>query len=420
MKGAAVALVVLLAWLATACAGDDGGVEPVATSSCAEVLYEGEGEPDVIVVSDLPRGGVGKETIELMIDAIEFSLREHKFRAGELRVGYQSCNDTIGEQPYDPSLCGRNARAYVATEDVVGIVGPWNSGCAERQIPIVSTREAGPLAMISPSNTFVGLTRGAYARSLYPDDVRSYVRIVTHDLGQGSAAAHLAKRLGARRVAVMHQRGFDEEYVRGLTTAFLAAARALKLEAVSFDWRREESYTELAASVAAARPDVVYVAGLTQENANTLVEDLRAALPRSVELVGPDSFAADDIAQELGPAGEGMLVTVPGIPPELLPPAGQRFIKEFGRPALVLPGQLGAPEAAQATEVLLEAIARSDGTRASVVEQLFATKVENGILGSFSFDRFGDIDPAPVGVYRLADGKVVGHNVVRAPLGTRD
>jgi hypothetical protein len=76
------------------------------------------------------------------------------------------------------------------------------------------------------------------------------------------------------------------------------------------------------------------------------------------------------------------------------------------------------PEAAQSAEVLLDAIGRSDGTRASVVEELFATKVENGILGSFSFDRFGDIDPAPVGIYRFRGGKIVGEGVVRAPLGS--
>jgi branched-chain amino acid transport system substrate-binding protein len=410
-----VALLVLLAGLGTACAGGDGGVEPVATRSCAEILYEGEGEPDVLVVSDLPRGGVGKETIELMIEAIEFTLRKRDFRAGELRVGYQSCNDTVGDEPYDPSLCRRNANAYVATESVVGVIGPWNSGCAEGQIPIVSRREAGPLAMISPSNTFLGLTRTAYAQSLYPDGVRSYMRIVTHDVGQGIAAAHLAKRLGARRVAVVHQ-NLGDPYVRGLTTSFLAAARDQRLDTVSFDWRPQKSYTKLAASVAAARPDVVYLAGLTQLNANTLVEDLRAALPQRVELVGPDSFAAADIAQELGQTGEGMFVTVPGIPPDLLPPAGKRFVREFGGRANIEPVALGAPEAAQSTEVLLDAIARSDGTRASVVEQLFATKVENGILGSFSFDRFGDIDPAPVGVYRFTNGKIVGDSVVRAPL----
>ena len=60
---------------------------------------------------------------------------------------------------------------------------------------------AGPLAMISPSNTDDGLTRGPSALSLYPDGVRSYARVVTHDLAQGAAAAHIARRLGARRVA---------------------------------------------------------------------------------------------------------------------------------------------------------------------------------------------------------------------------
>jgi hypothetical protein len=66
--------------------------------------------------------------------------------------------------------------------------------------------------------------------------------------------------------------------------------------------------------------------------------------------------------------------------------------------------------------VLLDAIGRSDGTRASVVEELFATKVRDGILGTFHFDRFGDIDPAPVGVYRFEKRKILVEGVVRAPL----
>jgi ABC-type branched-subunit amino acid transport system substrate-binding protein len=44
----------------------------------------------------------------------------------------------------------------------------------------------------------------------------------------------------------------------------------------------------------------------------------------------------------------------------------------------------------QATAVLLEAIAASDGTRASVTTNLFRTRVSNGMLGSFEFDENGD------------------------------
>ena len=410
----AAVLVVLLAGVAAACAGDDASVEPVASRQCAPLLYEGEGEPDVVVVSDLPRRGIGAETTELMVRAIEFVLRKREFRAGELRVGYQSCNDTVGDEPFDPSLCRRNAEAYADNEDVLGIVGPWNSACAVEQIPIVSRRAAGPLAMISPSNTYEGLTRGT-ASELYPDGVRSYARVVALNSAQGAASAQLAKDLGARRAVVLHQ-DLRDDYVRTLAEEFDTTARTLGLETVRFPWPVRTSYSELAASVAAARPDVVYLAGLTQANAKTLVEDLRAALPPGVELIAPDGFAYSHVAQGLGAAGEGMLVTGTSVPSELLPPAGERFVREFGHD-VGEPGFLGAPEAAQATDVLLDAIARSDGTRASVVEELFATKVENGILGSFSFDRLGDIVPAPIGVYRFENGEIVAHDVVRTPGG---
>ena len=58
--------------------------------------------------------------------------------------------------------------------------------------------------------------------------------------------------------------------------------------------------------------------------------------------------------------------------------------------------------AAQATEVLLDAIARSDGTRASVVDQLFQTRIADGLLGSFGFDENGDISESPVTILRVA------------------
>ena len=422
MRAAAAALLPLLVATAVVagCGGDgDGGVKPVAMTSCAELLYEGEGDPDLVVVSDLPLRGEAAKTTQLMVDAMKFVLRRRDFRAGDHRVGFQSCNQTVGDD-LDEAMCRRNAQTYVETKDVVGIIGPFNSGCARIQIPIVSRVEAGPLAMISPSNTAAELTRNIpgveSGDALYPDGVRSYARIVTHDEAQGAAAAYYAVRSGARRAAILDQRGVDDPYVRGLTIPFVKAAEELGLQTTRFEWERQESYRGLAASVATARADVVYLVGFTELNAKRLVADLRAALP-SVKLVAPDSFAAEGIAREFGSVGGGLRVTVPGIPPEELPPGGQTFVRDFGKPASrVQVGGIGAPEAAQATEVLLDAIARSDGTRASVVEELFQTKVEGGILGSFSFDRFGDIVPAPVSLYRFERGEIVVDGVIRVPL----
>jgi branched-chain amino acid transport system substrate-binding protein len=417
VKAAAAALLLVTALLA-ACGGKAHDARPVAASSCTRLLYEGDGRPDLVVVSDFPLRGVGAVTTRLMVEAVEFVLRRHKFRAGKHRVGFQSCNDTVGDEPFDELLCRQNARAYVSAADVVAIIGPWNSGCAYHQIPIVSRRGAGPLAMVSPTNTFLGLTRTVAGEpsgaALYPDGVRSYFRLVTHDYAQGISAALLAARLDARRVFVIHQK-LSDGYVRGLTESFLRAAPGRGLKTVQFEWALRSSYSRLAREVAAARPDAVYIVGVTQGNAKALVEDLRAELGGRIPFIAPDSFAATDIARALGKAGEGMYVTVPGIPPPELPAAGKRFLRAFGHPE-VEAITLWAPEAAQATEVVLAAIARSDGSRASVVDELFATKVDNGILGSFAFDRFGDIVPAPVGIYRLRNGDVVAEDVIRAPL----
>jgi len=55
--------------------------------------------------------------------------------------------------------------------------------------------------------------------------------------------------------------------------------------------------------------------------------------------------------------------------------------------------------------VLLQAIARSDGTRASVTRELRRVQVEDGILGSFQFDRNGDMTPASFTIFRITGGQ---------------
>jgi hypothetical protein len=69
---------------------------------------------------------------------------------------------------------------------------------------------------------------------------------------------------------------------------------------------------------------------------------------------------------------------------------------------------------------MLDAIARSDGTRASVTTELMATRVRNGILGSFRFDRNGDTTTQKVTILRPTQaggarklGGVEGSVVVR-------
>jgi ABC-type branched-subunit amino acid transport system substrate-binding protein len=55
-------------------------------------------------------------------------------------------------------------------------------------------------------------------------------------------------------------------------------------------------------------------------------------------------------------------------------------------------------------EILLDAIARSDGSRASVTREVFRIRVEDGILGDIRFDRNGDPMSAPFTFLRIVGG----------------
>jgi ABC-type branched-subunit amino acid transport system substrate-binding protein len=74
---------------------------------------------------------------------------------------------------------------------------------------------------------------------------------------------------------------------------------------------------------------------------------------------------------------------------------------------------------AQATEVLLDAIAASDGTRASVTRHLLSTRVKDGILGSFEFDANGDTTAGGVTMYRIEQGKPRVLSVITPPKSLR-
>jgi hypothetical protein len=48
---------------------------------------------------------------------------------------------------------------------------------------------------------------------------------------------------------------------------------------------------------------------------------------------------------------------------------------------------------------MLDAIAKSDGSRGAVTNQLFQTNITDGILGTFSINQDGDTTANPVTVY---------------------
>jgi branched-chain amino acid transport system substrate-binding protein len=358
-----------------------------------------------------------------MVDATRYVLERRNFRAGRYRVGYRSCdNATAQAGGTDVFRCFSNAQAYARTPDVLGVIGSFFSFCSGVQIPIANQAAGGPLAMISPSNTVRGLTRpwggmrpGELA-ALYPTGQRNYARIAAADHLAPVALAETAQQLGATRVFVLRDGGDSD------TAAYAAdmsrRARELGLEvAGSGTWDpTARRFTATAERVADARPQAVLMTGAAPPQQGALIRDLREAVGPDVDLIASDGFADfASLISTAGKAAEGMYVGNYGVPNSELPAAGRKFLEDLERSGKGERGEdFTAVYGAQATEILLDAIARSDGTRASVSRELLRTRVENGILGDIRFDRYGDPVEAPVTIYRVEDQEPVVDRVVMA------
>src|SRR5207244_2127219 len=141
-----------------------------------------------------------------MTEAIKFVLKQHNFKAGKYKVGYQSCDDATAQAgKWASEKCSANANAYAQNKSVVGVIGTFNSGCAEIVIPVLNRAAGGPVGMVSPANTYVGLTHGGPGTAAgepdkyYPTGKRNYIRIVAAVAGPQRAAARTGRVRPDRR-----------------------------------------------------------------------------------------------------------------------------------------------------------------------------------------------------------------------------
>jgi branched-chain amino acid transport system substrate-binding protein len=394
-------------------AASGAGVRGLPASRCSPVEFQGDGQPRFVIASDLPFQGQSgfAETLQ-MSDAIRFVLAQQQFRAGPYTVGYQACDVSIAATgSYDVGKCRANAQAYAANPVVIGVVGGYNSGCVQPQLAVLAGARGGPLAMIGTASTYIGLTRAGPGTArgepqiYYPDGKRSFVRLVAADDLQGAANALLAKRLGVTRLFLLHD---GDPYGFGIAANVRRAATKLGIPIAGFErWNpRARTYAALARRVRRAGADGVFIGGSVDvSNGAALVKDLRSTLGERFHILAPDGFTPiASFVRRTGPAAEGTTVSITSAPPERLSGKGARFVAEFEN-AIGRPVEVYSVAAAQATEVLLDAIASSDGSRASVTSNVFKTKVTKGILGSFSFDRNGDTTAGAVTIYRIVGGK---------------
>ena len=148
------------------------------------------GSNNLTIYSSLPLQGDSRPQSEAVVNGEKMALEEHGGKVGNYAVKYVSLDDsTAATGKWEPGATSSDARKAAQDKSTIAYLGEFNSGASAISIPILN--EAGIL-QISPSNTYVGLTRSEGADKgepdkYYPSGKRTFGRVVPADHIQAAA-----------------------------------------------------------------------------------------------------------------------------------------------------------------------------------------------------------------------------------------
>jgi branched-chain amino acid transport system substrate-binding protein len=393
----------------TAAATTAAATTAAATTAAGATTAAASGSGVIRIYSSLPLTGSSKAQVDTVVNAMKAAVTD--FTGGTNKIGnytidYVSLDDaTAAKGQWDADQEKANANTADNDPDAMVYLGTYNSGAAAVSIPLLNN--AG-MVMISPANTYTGLTRAAAGITAagepdiyYPTKVRNYFRVVTADDLQGAAAVDFIKSLNAKKVYVIDD---SQSYGKGLADALVLYCKTGGLDCstrASINGK-ESDYKSLATQIKSANPDMIYFGGITQQQAGKLVADIRNAGIKA-PFMGGDGIYENAFIKDGGAAAEGVYVTGAGVTPDKLPQKGQDFLKAYQ-------AKYGAVEnytiyGYEAMSVALNAI-KTAGTkdRKAILAAVAGTKDFQGVLGTWSFTPNGDTTLTDYRVEQVTDG----------------
>ncbi|MGO4941256.1 ABC transporter substrate-binding protein [Ruoffia tabacinasalis] len=284
----------------------------------------------------------------------------------------------------------------LASEDVVGIVGPATTGDSNAQIPVI--QEAAVPAIL-PAATGNGMTLDDNG------DVFEYLfRVAFEDAFQGRAAAtYVTETLGAQTAALFVDQSTD--YATGLEQAFTEEFEALGGQVVTTESFQsgDTDFTASLTSLLSQEFDVLYVPGYYTE-VGLLIKQARE-LGITQPIVGGDGLGNQTLVDLAGASNVNDVYYTAHYSPlsddEDLQDFLTKFEEEYGKQA-----DQFAVLSYDATMLLLDAIERAGSAdRQAVTDALAATETFKGLTGTFSIDE--DHNPVKeVLMLQLTNGEV--------------
>lgn len=382
------------------------------------VLYLGTG-PAVSVGQSADPGlvriytSVPMNQFASIVHGVEMAIDEAGGRAGNFRVELVPLNGSPEiDSKWNPDVELANARRAVEDPDAVVYIGTYNSGAAKISIPVLNRVN---MAMISPGNTYPGLTKPGTGNagepwSYYPVGARNYFRVVPADDLQGSAAAAYARQIGINSVYVLDD---TELYGHGIATIFAQSARDSGMQVVGGPEGidvRAQTYADLARKIISTSPDLVYFGGISANHAGWVLRDLRfegylGAFMGADGIV--DSTFFED-SQQAALRGD-VYATLVGLPASRLTGPGANWYQRYKAQYPDDNNEDFAPFGYEAGKVALRAIEKAGSKNREAIRAAVATISSSDlpgehILGDWKFDTNGDTSLVNISVLKQEPG----------------
>jgi branched-chain amino acid transport system substrate-binding protein len=348
-----------------------------------------------------------------IVNSIKMALEEVNSKVGNITIEYEALDDaTAAKQSWDASQEAENARKAIEDSKVVAYIGTYNSGAAKVAIPLLCKAN---MVMVSPANTYVGLTKSIPPISAanepgtyYPDGCKhNFFRVIPTDKIQGDAAANWAKELGAKKVYITHD---DELYGKGLADGFRIKLKELGIAEAGYEAApKADNYRALINKVKDSGADLLYSGSIVDNNTAVMVKNLREIDPTSkIKFMTGDGNLCGEFLKAAGSSAEGAYGTIGGTAPEAYTGAAKDWLTKYKAKFSGADPDVYAIYGYEAAKVVITALQKAGDKaddRATVRDNVSATKDFTGVLGKWSFDKDGDTSLTQMSAFIGKGGK---------------
>ncbi|MFI8516406.1 branched-chain amino acid ABC transporter substrate-binding protein [Streptomyces sp. NPDC085481] len=306
-----------------------------------------------------------------------------------------------------PATGKANATKLVGIKDVLGVVGPLNSGVSQS---MQADFDKANLTQVSPANTNPSLSQGDnWGKGEFKRPFKTYFRTATTDVIQGKFAAnYLFKDAGKKKVFVVNDK---QTYGAGLAAIFSDEFKRLGGTVVGTDsvTVKETDFSSTANKIKASGADSVYFGGQYPEGG--LLSDQVKKAGAKIPTMGGDGIYDPEFIKASGEANDGDLATSVGYPVEKLPTA-KKFIDDYKaagyKDAYAAYGGYSYDAAWSIIQAVKAVAAANNGklpedARAKVTEAMAKVSFE-GVTGTVAFDQYGDTTNKQLTVYQVKNG----------------